>query len=163
MEYTWEGFDRATSVRDSKENNKSGPTLLFTVQDFKDGRTRRWGTANPTKFDIVFWNAMVKGDYSPYTARRVFIDSVAKQDIAKKDEEQRAKEDAKEADDEKDVPTNASGMRSLANLMGTMEAKEEQKNKTPKAKLEPMAFRHVEYGMSVTSKGRAMEDPEANF
>lgn len=59
------------------------PLQQITLQDFENGHDRRYGTSNPERLDIPFWNATVKGGYNPYIAKRVFVDGVSEADIAK--------------------------------------------------------------------------------
>ncbi|KAF2822302.1 hypothetical protein CC86DRAFT_410672 [Ophiobolus disseminans] len=114
-----------------------GPTLLeqITVQDFKDGRNRRWGATNPEKFDIAFWNTMVKGSYSPHTARRVFIDGVSEADQAKEQKEQ-----SKMSEKARIVE-----MEDLKKHMDAMDVNAESEE------TRPLEFAYVEYGINIES------------
>jgi hypothetical protein len=125
-----------------------GPTSLeqITKQDFKNGRNRRYGTSNPEKFDIPFWNAMIKGGYSPYTARRVFIDGVTGADMAREgtfDMKKLMEELAAETDDD---------TLDIEKVEGEADAE-----------TTPLEFRHVEYGMNVESEGYSFGDASAVF
>ncbi|BCM93043.1 hypothetical protein IAD21_04930 [Abditibacteriota bacterium] len=42
-------------------------------EEFVAGRQPRFGTANPEKMDVPFWDAMVRSGASAYTARNLFV------------------------------------------------------------------------------------------
>ncbi|KAF2653997.1 hypothetical protein K491DRAFT_694193 [Lophiostoma macrostomum CBS 122681] len=45
---------------------------LVTKEQFEEGRSRRYGTANPEVMDVPFWKAMVETTIDPYVARKAF-------------------------------------------------------------------------------------------
>lgn len=100
------------------------PLDRITDAQFEEGRTRRFGTANPEKMDIPFWRAMVESDFCGYSARRKFLakpkddnekddetkDDKTKTDVTKidetkgdetKDDEEKKDRDEREEDGEK--------------------------------------------------------------
>jgi len=46
--------------------------LPVTEAEFQAGRSRRFGTANPERMDVPFWNAMVRNGWDAWQATRIF-------------------------------------------------------------------------------------------
>jgi hypothetical protein len=130
----------------------------ITSQNFKDGRNRRWGTANPTKFDVAFWNAMVKCGASPYTARRLFLDESSE---AEQEEERWAEDDKK-----------YEGVDVKNRLFDSFDDEEADKETTGeeveegsgrKAKSDAREVIHAEHGMYIVGEGLCNDDPSVRF
>lgn len=49
--------------------------LLVGKSEYMAGRFRRFGTANPERMDVPFWNAMVRNGWNAWQAARQFDDS----------------------------------------------------------------------------------------
>lgn len=65
----------APSVYDdtnSETGTTKGPLASISYAQFREGRFRRFGTANPEHMDIPFWRAMVEASCWAYTPRKMF-------------------------------------------------------------------------------------------
>jgi hypothetical protein len=66
-------FDREFEKQRAQE--EAMLTSVVSKEQFKQGRARRFGTANPEIMDVPFCNAMVRTGMDPWTVRRTFLDS----------------------------------------------------------------------------------------